>query len=98
MLHAGLDLSRRRLDVCPVDDAGGLVAQLVAAPARLPLLGQGEVLAQRLARPLAVGSDEKHRARESVSRRPRRYRNACEIRQRSGSRTRSASRHQHLPV
>jgi hypothetical protein len=32
MLHGGLDLSRRRLDVCPVDDAGELVAQLAAAP------------------------------------------------------------------
>ena len=32
MLHAGLDLSRRRLDVCLVDDAGGLVAQIAAAP------------------------------------------------------------------
>jgi hypothetical protein len=26
MLHAGLDLSRRRLDVCLVDDAGERVA------------------------------------------------------------------------
>jgi transposase len=32
MLHAGLDLSRRRLDVCLVDDAGDLVAQIAAAP------------------------------------------------------------------
>ena len=32
MLHAGLDLSRRRLGVCLVDDAGELVAQLAAAP------------------------------------------------------------------
>jgi transposase len=32
MLHAGLDLSRRRLDVCLVDDAGELVARLAAAP------------------------------------------------------------------
>ncbi len=32
MLHAGLDLSRRRLDVCLVDDAGELVAQTTAAP------------------------------------------------------------------
>ena len=32
MLHAGLDLSRRRLDVCLVDDSGELVAQLAAAP------------------------------------------------------------------
>ncbi len=32
MLHAGLDLSRRRLDVCLVDDAGELVAQTAAAP------------------------------------------------------------------
>ena len=28
MLHAGLDLSRRRLDVCLVNDAGELVASL----------------------------------------------------------------------
>jgi transposase len=32
MLHAGLDLSRRRLDVCLLDDAGELVAQTAAAP------------------------------------------------------------------
>jgi hypothetical protein len=32
MLHARLDLSRRRLDVCLVDDAGELVAQIAAAP------------------------------------------------------------------
>ena len=32
MLHAGLDLSRRRLDVCLVDDAGEVVAQIAAAP------------------------------------------------------------------
>jgi hypothetical protein len=32
MLHAGLDLSRRRLDVCLVDDAGERVAQAAAAP------------------------------------------------------------------
>jgi transposase len=32
MLHAGLDLSRRRLDVCLVDDAGEVVAQMAAAP------------------------------------------------------------------
>jgi transposase len=32
MLHAGLDLSRRRLDVCLVDDAGELVARIAAAP------------------------------------------------------------------
>jgi transposase len=31
MLHAGLDLSRRRLDVCLVDDAGELVARIAAA-------------------------------------------------------------------
>jgi hypothetical protein len=32
MLHAGLNLSRRRLEVCLVDDADELVAQLAAAP------------------------------------------------------------------
>ena len=32
MLHAGLDLSRRRLDVCLLGDAGELVAQTAAAP------------------------------------------------------------------
>src|SRR4051794_38858901 len=32
MLHAGLDLSRRRLDVCLLDDAGEIVAQTAAAP------------------------------------------------------------------
>jgi Transposase len=32
MLHVGLDLSRRRLDVCLVDDAGEVVAQIAAAP------------------------------------------------------------------
>ena len=32
MLHAGLDLSRRRLDVCLVDDAGVLVEHTAAPP------------------------------------------------------------------
>jgi transposase len=32
MLHAGLDLSRRRLDVCLVNDAGEVLAQTAAAP------------------------------------------------------------------
>jgi transposase len=32
MLHAGLDLSRRRLDVCLIDDDGEGVAQLAASP------------------------------------------------------------------
>jgi transposase len=32
MLHAGLDLSRRRLDVCLVDDAGEVVEQTAAPP------------------------------------------------------------------
>jgi hypothetical protein len=32
MLHAGLDLSRRRLDVCLVDEAGGLVEHTAAPP------------------------------------------------------------------
>src|SRR4051812_42233036 len=32
MLHAGLDLSRARLDVCLVDDVGEVVAQTAAPP------------------------------------------------------------------
>jgi transposase len=32
MLHAGLDLSRRRLDVCLVDDAGEVVGHTAAPP------------------------------------------------------------------
>jgi hypothetical protein len=32
MLHAGLDLSRRRLEVCLLGDRGELVAQTAAAP------------------------------------------------------------------
>ena len=32
MLHAGLDLSRRRLDVCLLDDAGELVEHTAAPP------------------------------------------------------------------
>jgi transposase len=32
MLHAGLDLSRARLDVCLVDDAGGVVARTASPP------------------------------------------------------------------
>src|SRR4051794_10382719 len=31
MLHVGLDLSRRRLDVCLLDEAGGLLAETAAA-------------------------------------------------------------------
>ncbi len=32
MLHAGLDLSRKRLDVCLVDEAGEVVGRLAAPP------------------------------------------------------------------
>lgn len=32
MLHVGLDLSRRRIDVCVLDADGGLVSEFVAAP------------------------------------------------------------------
>jgi transposase len=32
MLHAGLDLGRRRLDVCVIDDTGEVVARTAAAP------------------------------------------------------------------
>src|SRR3954447_10465233 len=32
MLHAGLDLSRRRLDVCLIDDRGELVEHFAAPP------------------------------------------------------------------
>jgi transposase len=32
MLHAGLDLSRRRLDVCLIDDAGQVVEHTAAPP------------------------------------------------------------------
>jgi hypothetical protein len=32
MWHAGLDVSRRRLDVCLLDEAGELVAQTAAPP------------------------------------------------------------------
>jgi transposase len=45
MLHAGLDLSRRRLDICLLDRAGGLVAETAAPPDADGLRG----LAKRLA-------------------------------------------------
>ena len=32
MLHAGLDLSRKRLDVCVLDDSGELIVQTTAPP------------------------------------------------------------------
>jgi hypothetical protein len=32
MLHAGLDLSRRRLDVCLLSDEGDYLDQLVSSP------------------------------------------------------------------
>jgi hypothetical protein len=32
MLHAGLDLSRKRLDVCLIDEAGEVVGRLAAPP------------------------------------------------------------------
>jgi hypothetical protein len=34
MLHVGLDLSRRRLDVCALSERGELVEELAAAPPR----------------------------------------------------------------
>ena len=45
MLHAGLDLSRRRLDVCLLDEHGELVAETAAPPDADGLRG----LARRLA-------------------------------------------------
>ena len=42
MLHAGLDLSRRRLDVCLLADAGELVAQTAAPPDADGLRGLAE--------------------------------------------------------
>jgi hypothetical protein len=32
MLHAGLDLSRRKLDVCLLDEEGNQLDQLICAP------------------------------------------------------------------
>jgi len=32
MLHAGLDLSRRKIDICLLSEAGDLIDQLVTAP------------------------------------------------------------------
>jgi transposase len=46
MLHAGLDLSRRRLDVCLLSDHGELVAETAAPPDADGLRG----LAGRVAR------------------------------------------------
>ncbi len=34
MLHAGLDLSRRRLDVCLLDEGGSTVEERIAPPDR----------------------------------------------------------------
>ena len=45
MLHAGLDLSRRPLDVCLIGEGGELVAELAVAPDADGLRG----LARRLA-------------------------------------------------
>jgi transposase len=45
MLHAGLDLSRRRLDICLLDERGELVAETAAPPDADGLRG----LARRLA-------------------------------------------------
>jgi hypothetical protein len=45
MLHAGLDLSRRRVDVCLIDDRGEVIAETTA-----PADGDGlRGLAERLA-------------------------------------------------
>ncbi len=35
MLHAGLDLSRRRLDVCVISDPGELVEEFAAEKAKI---------------------------------------------------------------
>jgi hypothetical protein len=45
MLHAGLDLSRKRLDVCLIGEGGELVGELAVAPDADGLRG----LARRLA-------------------------------------------------
>ena len=46
MLHAGLDLSRRRLDVCLLSEHGELVEQTAAAPDRDGLRGLVGVVAR----------------------------------------------------
>jgi hypothetical protein len=48
MLHAGLDLSRRRLDVCLLDGHGGLVAE-TAVPADADGLRVATVLGAHVA-------------------------------------------------
>src|SRR3954468_24172725 len=45
MLHVGLDLSRRRLDVCLLDEAGGLLAETAVPSDADGLRGLGGRLA-----------------------------------------------------
>lgn len=47
MLHAGLDLSRKRLDVCPPSDQGELVEHTAAPPDADGLRGLAERVASR---------------------------------------------------
>ena len=49
MLHVGLDLSRRRLDVCLLDERGGLVAESAVPPDADGLCGlAGRLAGQRV--------------------------------------------------
>ena len=51
MLHAGLDLSRKRIDVCLLSDQGELIEELACPPDRDGLRG----LARRVGRPRRAG-------------------------------------------
>ena len=63
MLHAGLDLSRKRVDVCVLRDGGELVDQMQRDINRLPpRLGQIEPLQQ-----LAAGEAEQIRDRAGLA-------------------------------
>ena len=64
MLHAGLDLSRRRLDVCLVDDVGQVVAHTAApsvtvdTPGSLPQGNDAESPHAMVDRGIACDADE----------------------------------------
>jgi transposase len=62
MLHAGLDLSRKRLDVCLVDETGEVLRRLVAVPDRGGLLSLTRDV-DRVGAPVAAAIESMNGAR-----------------------------------
>jgi transposase len=63
MLHAGLDLSRRRLDVCLLDERGEVVEAIAAPPDADGLAGLARGIANRHGQPVSAAIESMNGAR-----------------------------------